>query len=272
MKSTGFLGRNAGCIQWLIKLSLVLAFLFIYRYEFRLLWSLAMAAPRLLLGMPVTGLPPANELLLQIMFIAFNIAGALLFALLIVYLIGGAVLPVRTAAEQWEAMQLYTRLLRGRRAPLVRVREGQLVKDPFGKPKAGSGAAIVDLNSAIILERQTSAPTNLTVPVYSNAHSSSRRARPIVRVGRPGLSFIRRSERLRGVVSLRKQACTNPGVLGYTSDGIEVKTNVVAVFTLGQLATTIKVAYLGKPTFRNLRVLNLDPETLKDRVDHGRAG
>jgi hypothetical protein len=61
-----------------------------------------LAAPKLLLDQPVTGLPPADELLLQIMFIAFNVAGALLFALLIVYLIGGAVLPVRTAAEQWE--------------------------------------------------------------------------------------------------------------------------------------------------------------------------
>jgi hypothetical protein len=263
MKSTGFLRRNAGCFQFLIKVFLLLVFFYIYRYELRLLWSLVMAVPRLLQDQPLIGLPPANQLLLQIMFIAFNIAGALLFALLIVYLIGGAVLPVRTAAEQWEAMQLYTRLLRGHRAPLIRVSEGLIVKDQLGRHKAGSGAAIVDLNSAIVLERQTSAPANLSIPMTISQATTTTRSRPIVRVGAPGLTFIRRSERLRGVVSLRVQACTNPGVLGYTSDGIEVKTNVVAVFTLGQPATTIKVAYSGKPTFRNLRVLNLDPETQK---------
>ena len=263
MKSTGVLRRNAGCLQLLTKGILLLVFLFIFRYEIRLLWSLMMAAPKLLLDKPVTGLPPADELFLQIMFIAFNIAGALLFALLIVYLIGGAVLPERSAAEQWDAMQLFTRFLRGSRAPLIRVREGQIVKDLYSRQKVGSGAAIVDLNSAIVLERQTSAPSNFSVPALPASTAKSRRARPLVRVGRPGLTFIRRSERLRGVVSLRKQACTNPGVLGYTSDGIEVKTNVVAVFTLGQPATTIKVAYLGKPTFRNLCVLNLDPQTQK---------
>jgi hypothetical protein len=250
-------------LQWLAKVILLLAFLFLFRYEFRLLWSLILAAPRLLLYQPVAGLPPADELLLQLMFIAFNIAGSLLFALLIVYLIGGAVLPVRTAAEQWEAMQLFTRFLRGRQAPLLRVREGHLVKDQYGRQKVGSGAAIIDLNSAIVLERQTAALVNPSIPTQETSTAISARARPVVRVGTPGLSFIRRSERLRGVVSLRKQACTNPGVLGYTSDGIEVKTNVVAVFTLGQPALTIKVAYLGKPTFRNLRVLNLDPETYK---------
>jgi signal transduction histidine kinase len=123
MKSFGVLRRNAGCLQWLTKVILLLVFLFLFRYEIRLIWGLILAAPKFFLDQPVTNLPPADELLLQIMFIAFNVAGALLFALLIVYLIGGAVLPVRTAAEQWAAMQLFTRFLRGRRAPLLRVRE-----------------------------------------------------------------------------------------------------------------------------------------------------
>jgi hypothetical protein len=263
MKSFGVLRRNAGCLQWLTKVILLLVFLFLFRYEIRLIWGLILAAPKFLLDQPVTNLPPADELLLQIMFIAFNVAGALLFALLIVYLIGGAVLPVRTAAEQWAAMQLFTRFLRGRRAPLLRVREGQPVKDQYGRQKAGSGAAIVDLNSAIVLERQTSAPPSPSASTKGTPPSSALRIHPVVRVGTPGLTIIRRSERLRGVVSLRKQACVNPGVLGYTSDGIEVKTNVVAVFTLGQPAITIKVAYLGNPTFNNLRVLSIDPETKK---------
>jgi hypothetical protein len=81
----------------------------------------------------------------------------------------------------------------------------------------------------------------------------------------PGLTFLRGNQKLRGVVSLRRQVRANPGILGYTSDGIEVKTNVVVVFTLGQPASNVKVAYLGAPAFENLRVLNLDPETKKIR-------
>lgn len=261
MKSVGGLRRNSGCWLALVKAALILAILFLFRYEISLLWRLLLAAPKLLRDQPVANLPPADDLLFQVLFIAFNLAGALLFSLLVVYLIGGAVLPVRNAAERWEAMRLFTRFVAGRRTPLLRVREGQLLRESLLWQKVGGGAAIVDLSSAIVLERQTSTPLAPAAPV--KPPTSAGQGRPIVRVGSPGLNFIRRNEKLRGVVSLRNQVRVNPGVLAYTSDGIEVKTNVVAVFSLGQPPQIIKVAYVGLPKPENLRVLNVDPKTRK---------
>jgi hypothetical protein len=127
----------------------------------------------------------------------------------------------------------------------------------------GGGVALVDLNSAIVLERQMMS-TRGAGSFAAGADAAGQRTRfPMARLGKPGLVFIRRSERLRGVLSLRKQFRINLEVKGQTSDGIEVKTHVFAIFTLGQPATILKVAYCGDPQRENLRVLQIDTETKK---------
>jgi hypothetical protein len=72
---------------------------------------------------------------------------------------------------------------------------------------------------------------------------------------------VQRGERLRGVVNLRKHFRINMGVQANTIDGIEVKTNVWALFTLGQPANVIKVAYFDGDTLDDLCVLQVDPKT-----------
>jgi hypothetical protein len=62
-------------------------------------------------------------------------------------------------------------------------------------------------------------------------------------------------------VDLRKQFRINLGVRGYTSDGIEVKTHVFAIFTLGYPATVLKVAYYGGKEAQDLRVLQVDDDS-----------
>jgi hypothetical protein len=91
----------------------------------------------------------------------------------------------------------------------------------------------------------------------------------MARVAGPGLVFIRRGERLRGTVDLRKQFRINLNVLGYTSDGIEVQTHVFAIFSLGYPPTVLKVAYCGGQFADNLRVLEIDEEaqTIKSISD-----
>ena len=273
MKSFGALSRNPGCWLLLVKGIIFLLALYLFRYEIGLLWRLILAVPRLLLDQPVANLPPSAELLSQLVFILFNLVGAFLFFHLVNYWIAGAILPVRTPSEQWQAMRRFARFVTGRRTPLLLVRDGQLVRQPLRKHKVAGGAAIVDLDSALVLERQTSARVAPPgwVTARTTAVSAQEPALPALQqqangpVRGPGLTFLRGNQRPRGVVSLRKQARANPGVLGYTSDGIEVKTNVVAVFSLGQPASNIIVAYLGNPTHQNLRVLSLDPETKKIR-------
>jgi hypothetical protein len=267
MKSYGVLRRNPGCWLTLVKGIFLLVGLYLFRYEIGLLWRLILAVPDLLLDQPVTNLPPADDLLTQLLFIAFNLVGVLLFSLLIIYLVAGAALPVRSPAEQWQAMRRFTRFVTGRRPPLLLIRDGQWVRDQSQKQKPGGAAAIVDLDSAIVLERHASAGRSSRKPVAGMPPDGST-LEPLTADGPvrgPGLTFLRGNQKLRGVVSLRRQVRANPGILGYTSDGIEVKTNVVVVFTLGQPASNVKVAYLGAPAFENLRVLNLDPETKKIR-------
>jgi hypothetical protein len=278
MKSFGVISKNPGCWLTLAKGLVLLVVLYLFRYEIGLLWRLILAAPKLLLDQPVSGLPPADDMLFQLMFIAFNLAGIMLFSLLIVYLIAGAVFPIRLPSEQWQAMRRFFRFVTGRRPSVLLVREGQLVGELPRKQKSGGGAAIIDLDSAIVLERQSTtsaasqtlgaenAPGDLALGLQmplSTMQNDQRSKKENGPVRGPGLTFLRGNHKLRGVVSLRRQARANPGILGYTSDGIEVKTNVVAVFSLGQPASNITVAYLGAPVFENLRVLNLDPETKK---------
>jgi hypothetical protein len=57
----------------------------------------------------------------------------------------------------------------------------------------------------------------------------------------PGIGFLHSGERIRGVVDLRKQFRLAKGVRGYTSDGIELQTNVSVIFTLGQPSEVITV-------------------------------
>jgi hypothetical protein len=238
--------------------------LFLFRYEIGLIFRLILAVPRLILNQPVSNLPPIDDLFIQLLFIAFNLVGIGLFSLLMIYLVAGAVLPVRTTAEHWQAMRRVSRFIVDRRPPLLLVQEGRLVRELPRSQKAGGSAIIVDLDSAIVLEPRSFPRKSTRAPGVPGAMPpASRQADGPVRG--PGLTFLRRNQKLRGVVSLRRQVRVNPEVLGYTSDGIEVKTNVVAVFSLGLPASTIKVAYLGAPNFENLRVLHLDPETKKIR-------
>ncbi len=67
----------------------------------------------------------------------------------------------------------------------------------------------------------------------------------------------------RGVVSLRKQFRMLQNTLGQTSDGIEVRTVVFTIFTLGQPANVVQVTYIGDPFPQNLRVVQLDAKTHK---------
>lgn len=247
MRTGGIFRRRSGCTFRAIQFAVFLFAFYVFRHEIGLIWDLVRGLGSFVMGTPMN-LPPAGALLSEVLYISLNIASYLLFGYLMVYLIGGNLLPVQNASERGEAMRRFYRFFTGERRPVIRVHEGELVHElPPGKGVSG-GIAIVDPNSAIVLER-TSMPAD-------SQHA-------LARVGRPGLVFISPGERLRGVVSLRKQARANSDVFAQTSDGIELKTTVSAVFTLGQPAAVAKVAYAGEPRPFNLRVLQIDTATRK---------
>jgi hypothetical protein len=80
----------------------------------------------------------------------------------------------------------------------------------------------------------------------------------------------RYEERVRGFVDLRPQFRLNSEVHGYTRDGIEVVTNVFAVFSIGELPEILRVTYVGEEIAENLRVVQLnaekDPQNPRRRI------
>jgi hypothetical protein len=84
----------------------------------------------------------------------------------------------------------------------------------------------------------------------------------------PGIGFLRPGERIRGSVDLRKQSRSIKGVHCFTSDGIELETNVNVTFTIGQppdVMIVIDIKGVG------LRIQTVDRETkkisLSDKID-----
>lgn len=248
MKPGAKIRRRRGCTLRLAQLGVLVFALILFRYEILQILNLLRAAWDVSRQVPPTSLPPAEELLRAALYIVFNVASYLLLGFMLVYLLGSNLLPTGSSGERWEAMRRFYAFFLGERRLVVRIREGEMVRDlPPGAGLTG-GIAIVDSNSAIVLER-----TSMTAGGKY----------PMMRLGGPGVVFVGRGERLRGVVSLRKQARTNVDVLAQTVEGIEVKTNVTAVFTLGQWPAVIKVAYAGDQQPYNLRVLQIDPVTKK---------
>jgi hypothetical protein len=278
MAGPGTYRKRSGCLKWLIRLGVIGAFLFAFRYEFSLIADLVQAGVKLGLQAatqfaptpqstplaegeqpaesgvpaeevsPTQHLPPAEDLLRQSLFITFNLVGCFGLAYFLVYIISGAVIPLEPGTERWEMFRRFYRYLRGWRFPVLQIREAKLAPDLHAERPASGGVALVDLSSAIVLEQQR----------------LSRSAKfPFTRVRGAGVVFIDPSEKLRSLVSLRKQRRCNKQILAYTSDGIEVKTDLTVTFTIGQPASVIKVAYQGDPYYYNLRVLKVDPLTSK---------
>jgi hypothetical protein len=126
----------------------------------------------------------------------------------------------------------------------------------------GPGVAVVDFNSAIVLEEKIPAP-GLTGLLFQIGHwllvrlgLADDTASP--RAAGPGIVFTRRGEIIRGPVDLRKQFRTRKDVPAYTRDGIEVKARVWAIFTVGQDPDELQVTYEGEPHPDNLRVVSTE--------------
>ncbi|MBN1146510.1 MAG: hypothetical protein JXA78_04590 [Anaerolineales bacterium] len=245
---------RAGCGRVLIKWGVVVALLLLFRYELGFLWNTLKVFYQLSQGQAVDVLPTLEETLRLLGYLGFVFAGTAAFSLLVLYLLAEFVLPVRNSDERWKVVErLYYSVL-GQRSPVIFIKDGQMPEKSAGKKISQGGVVLVDLDSAIVLEKQW------VGGLLGNSGSSnpSKSGRKLARVAGPGLVFIERGEKLRGAVDLRKQFRINLDVLAYTSDGIEVQTHVFAIFTLGYPPTVLKVAYCGGQEAQHLRVLQID--------------
>ncbi len=128
------------------------------------------------------------------------------------------------------------------------------------------GVAVIDFNSAIVLDERMPSPGlldplwRLSMAILVPLGLSDPRV-PCRAVG-PGLVYIRRAEKIRGAVDLRRQFRIRTDVSAYTRDGIELKTNPWVIFTIGQDPEVVDVTYTserGDPRRpRDIRIVNLE--------------
>jgi hypothetical protein len=127
-----------------------------------------------------------------------------------------------------------------RHGPLSRVRGGKLVGDRDEQQRPGPGVIIVDVDSAVVLEKR-------------NVRGANRSPLPLARVAGPGVVYtgnrtflnrLRYDEVIRGIIDLRPQVRLASGVNAYSRDGIEVVTVVSSIFTLGEAPDVLYVTYI----------------------------
>ena len=128
----------------------------------------------------------------------------------------------------------------------VFVRDGDIDASLDELHKNGPGVAFVDLRSAITLDKNLKHKNDIssTSPGKLQKVHSSQKTNTFssgIRVAGPGLTFIRKDEKITGAVDLRKQTRSRKSVQADTRDGIRVTTDVSCTFTIGQPPEVIDV-------------------------------
>ncbi len=211
------------------------------------------AAARLIAAGQIQGLDPRikNTAWLYIF-------GVFIFTVGIFYwlaLIAHFILPVRDPKEGWLSYLRLILFFRGMHGPIVRATDG--VESTAVLEPHRPGVALVDLNSAIVIEEY---PAGGMIASLSQKKLLEKRKETgetlyQARAEGPGVVFLRAFERIRGVADLRPQIRLRFQVATRTRDSIEVDSMVFALFTLGEPADVLKVTYSGEQVAKNIRVI-----------------
>lgn len=215
-----------------------------------------------------------------------------LYLILSFWIISQFVLPVRLPTERWRVFIRLLLHMLGLHGPAVFIREGQIRGNTRELQSSRRGVAFVDLTSAIVLERQpyVAAPGGgvthgerrrgtlaANQPEAQSPYQNYEELEPeegneLVRVEGPGIVFTRLGERIKGVVSLRKQVRVQVNVKSITLDGFEVMAHIVTIFTLGASPEELLVGYFGERP-EDIHVILLDEankviRSSRDELDH----
>ena len=202
--------------------------------------------------------------MISILNLLYNGFTFLFLAAFWIYLISQqALLPANTPQERWRTAYQFLLYILGQHGPAVFVKDGKVLSTKEDV-RDGPGVAVVDFNSAVVLEERLP-PPGLASGFDSSLHRlawslglADRAESP--RVMGPGIVFTRQRERIRTAVDLRRQFRQVKDVNGYTRDGIEVVSNVWSIFTVGQdpEPDAVEVAYDGERRPENLRVVSFE--------------
>ncbi len=254
-----------------LAISFVTAFLLGYWDEIKLVWNWLIAFVIAFIQWSIF-LPLSVDVLWATARLVLNIAIVTGGYWLLLFWMAQFALPVHSVSDKKD---VFKRLVRhslsfaNSHGPAIFVREGKPIATDDELNGARPGVALVDLYSAIVLEKQSgntgvnaggvyfeSSSTTNTKGVNSGRPSLNsvlkfsrlgrRNKKEIaVRAHGPGLVFTREGEKIIGWADLRKQFRRRTNVHCNTGDGIEVSTNISAVFTLGEPPEFLKVAQIN---------------------------
>ncbi len=243
---------------WIRAIPLFFLFLFLLAFKddfgqlFGVLWASMWGVP------PDQLYTPAFYDSLQVF--GYNLLSfCLLFFVTAIIVSGQALLPTNNLYEAWNTFFHLLLHLFSMHGLAIFVKEGKVLATPEDWKRLGLGVIVIDFNSAVVLEEQVP-PPSILAPFYQMLELLLRLlwlypARQSPRACQAGITFTRKRERIRGVVDLRKQSRARLEVCGYTRDGIEMKSLVFTIFTLGQDPDVLPVCYLGQRKGENLRVM-----------------
>jgi hypothetical protein len=210
-------------------------------------------------GMPAEAIftPPFYD---SLRVIGYNLLGFLLLFFATAFIVSShSLLPVLGLHDIWNTLFHLILHLFKMHGLAIFVKDGKVLETAEDRKLIGLGVIVVDFNSAVVLEEQVPPPSMLA-PFYRMLELFLRLidlypARQTPRSCKAGITFTRKRERIRGVVDLRKQSRARLEVCGYTRDGIEMKSLVFTIFTLGQAPDILPVCYQGQRKGENLRVM-----------------
>jgi hypothetical protein len=170
--------------------------------------------------------------------------------------------PIQCIQEAYRASWHLLLHIIHRHGPAIFVKDGKENSTSEDVKREGPGVVVVDFNSAVVLEERNLPPglSRVFRIIWLKIRELLKwiDAKESPRVRGPGIVFTRPRERIRGVVDLRKQFRMEFKVPCYTREGIELQSNVLAMFTIGQDPDILHVTYIGEPRPENLRVVTLD--------------
>ena len=216
----------------------------------------------------VVPLPPANQfrrdlaVLLITMVMMVGMFGLALLG------VSQFVLPVQTPQERAAVFSRLFSYWLGYHGPAIFIKEAKQKAREEELKSTKPGVAFVDLCSAVALEKSWVPRTNgggSSGSVAPDGGSAGGGApggvEPPVRVAGPGIVFTESGERIQGVADLRRQLKITNNVSLSTRDGFEIRAPVWVLFTLGEQAEVLKVAYIGGLEAENLQVVTVNKIT-----------
>jgi hypothetical protein len=137
------------------------------------------------------------------------------------------------------------------RNPIV-LTTGQMKGQNIKTSELSPTIALIDLNSSLVVEKRIPSKRQY----LSGKKSKDNSPELIIRVFGPGVNFLEQGEMIQGIADLRPQIRSNPDIVVKTRDGIELKTTVTVLFTIGEEPQEILVTFIDKD-HREIRVVGL---------------